>query len=52
MQLFYFASLVANLSSLCVLGASGTIEHWRDGQKINTLFDESVYDYENPIFNE
>jgi len=34
------------------LGSAGTIEHWRNGELLNSLFSESVYSYDNPIFNE
>lgn len=35
-----------------LVGSAGTIEHWRNGELLNSLFSESVYSYDNPIFNE
>jgi len=33
------------------LGSYGRLEHWRNGEKLATLFDEDVYDYDTPVNN-
>ena len=45
-------SIIEGLNGLIAFsGSYGRLEHWRNGEKLATLFDEDVYDYDTPVNN-
>ena len=38
--------------SMFFLGARGILEHWRNGQKLQTIVDDNPYNYDYPVFHE